>query len=235
MFGSKRTALLSMLGLLFVFVIVYWFLLPPANLEEEVEPVPAEGTITLPEPRYSSSISIEGALSRRRSVREYTGEDLSIEEISQLLWAAQGITDEQGGFRTAPSAGALYPIELYLVNAEGIFRYDAQRHALEKRYTGDARDALAKAALSQESVANAPVVIVIIGVFERTEKKYGERGERYVYMEAGHVAQNIYLQCTSLNLGTVSIGAFLDEEVKGVLKLPEDHKPIYLMPVGHLG
>ena len=124
---------------------------------------------------------------------------------------------------------------MYLVNAEGIFRYDAQRHALEQRYSGDARDALAKAALSQESVASAPVIIVITGVFERTEKKYGERGERYVYLEAGHVAQNIYLQCPSLDLGTVSIGAFLDEEVKGVLKLPEDHEPIYIMPIGHLG
>ncbi|MFQ6050120.1 MAG: SagB/ThcOx family dehydrogenase [Candidatus Hydrothermarchaeota archaeon] len=189
--------------------------------------------IMLPEPRYTSNKSVEEAILERRSIREYSEKNLSLEEISQILWAAQGITYRPKGFRTAPSAGALYPMEIYVVTKEGIYHYDPWTHSLEQKYAGDVRKNLSKAALDQEWVREAPVDIIITAVFERTKRKYGERGERYVYMEAGHVAQNIYLQCVSLNLGTTVVGAFYDDEVQEVLKLPSDHKPIYIMPVGH--
>jgi SagB-type dehydrogenase family enzyme len=193
------------------------------------EPSEAPGRIVLPEPRYESDVSVEEALLKRRSIRSYSDEALSWNEISQILWAVQGITDPRG-FRTAPSAGALYPLEVYLVMEEGVFHYNPEEHSLQKLQDGDFRRSLSDAALGQPWVANAPVDLVITGVFERTTKKYGQRGERYVYMEAGHAAQNVYLQCVSLGLGTVVVGAFYDEEVKRLLNLTED--PLYIMPIG---
>lgn len=193
------------------------------------EPSEAPGRIVLPEPRYESDVSVEEALLKRRSIRSYSDEALSWNEISQILWAVQGITDPRG-FRTAPSAGALYPLEIYLVMEEGVFHYNPEEHSLQKLQDGDFRRSLSDAALGQPWVANAPVDLVITGVFERTTKKYGQRGERYVYMEAGHAAQNVYLQCVSLGLGTVVVGAFYDEEVKRLLNLTEE--PLYIMPIG---
>ena len=194
-------------------------------------------TISLPEPRHESDVSIESALVRRRSVREYPNKALSLFEIGQLLWAAQGITSERG-FRTAPSAGALYPLEIYLVagNVDGlpcaVYKYIPQNHTLVKIVDGDKRRALQSAALNQKAVGDAAAIIVIAAVYERTTGKYGERGNRYVHMEVGSAAQNIYLQTVSLDLATVFIGAFHDDGVKFLLHLEEVEQPLGLMPVG---
>lgn len=196
--------------------------------------------IKLPEPRYKSNISIEEALLKRRSIRSYKDEPLSISEISQILWAAQGITDKRVGFRTAPSAGALYPLEIYLVVGKvkdlepGVYKYRPENHEIILTLKGDKRNDLYISALRQEWIRNAPVVIAISAIFERTTIKYGERGIRYVYMEAGHCSQNIYLQCVSLNLGTVTVGAFYDDNVKRVLNLQKNESPLYLMPIGRI-
>jgi SagB-type dehydrogenase family enzyme len=177
-------------------------------------------------------MSLEEAMAGRRSTREFEDEPLAAAELGQLLWAAQGITDERG-FRTAPSAGALYPLEIYVTTAEGTYRYDPQRHALVVLSLGNARPALHKAALEQEAVRLAPAVMVVTAVYGRTAVKYGdERGPRYVQMEAGHAAQNVLLQAVALGFGAVPIGAFHDERVQAALGLPEDHEPLYLIPVG---
>ncbi len=193
--------------------------------------------IKLPRPAYTSGVSIEKALLNRRSVRDYTDEPLSLEEVSQLLWAAQGITDPRG-FRTAPSAGALYPLEVYLVAGKvtglpaGIYKYQPQGHAVVKIADGDKRVEISEAALGQASLKNGAVVMVLCAVYERTAKKYGERAERYAHIEVGCASQNIYLQSASLNLGTVFIGAFYDDKLKEVLNMADDERPLCLMPVG---
>lgn len=189
--------------------------------------------IKLPEPKYRGNVSVEEAILKRRSVREFGGK-IKLEELSQLLWAAQGITGEEWGYklRSVPSAGALYPMEIYVAMKEGVYRYLPEKHSIEQTRRGDAREELYRASLHQDFIKDAPAVIIIAAVFERTKSKYGERGIRYVYAEAGHVSQNIYLQCESLGLSTVAVGAFYDEAVQKALKLPRNHKPVYLMPVG---
>lgn len=201
-----------------------------------VEP---SGAIKLPEPRFKGPVSVEEALLKRRSVREYKDEPLTLAEVSQLLWAAQGVTDPRG-FRTAPSAGALYPLELYLVVGRveglsvGVYRYVPDGHYLLRVADGDRREELAAAALGQAYVRDAPIDLVLSAVTERTTSRYGYRGVRYVHMEAGHVGQNVHLQAVSLGLGTVMIGAFTDEQVKQVVGLPKEEVPLYIMPVGRL-
>ena len=196
--------------------------------------------VSLPEVRLTSDVSLEETLLHRRSIRDYTDEALSLEEVSQLLWAAQGITEAWGG-RTAPSAGALYPLEVYLVIgdvedlAHGVYQYRPDGHELVKVKDGDVREELAEAALGQDSVRNGAIDIVIAAVYERTTVKYGERGIRYVHMEAGHAAQNIYLQATALDLGTVTIGAFYDDSVRDIVGMPEYVAPLYVIPVGKKG
>jgi len=191
----------------------------------------------LPPPRKTGPLSLEEALSRRRSLRSYRKEPLELQELSQLLWAAQGITDPRG-FRTAPSAGALYPLEIYVAVGEvkglkpGLYRYHPSGHLLEEMAEGDKRRLLAEAALRQPWVREAPVVFCIAAVYQRTTKKYGRRGIRYVHMEAGHAAQNLCLQAVALGLGGVTVGAFDDQQVKEILGLPSDHHPLYLIPVG---
>lgn len=187
----------------------------------------------LPEPRAKGQLSLEETILLRRSTRDFTDQPLSLSEISQLLWAAQGITDPRG-YRTAPSAGALYPLEIYSVTEAGVFHYLPHDHALDTVLEGDVRDSLHDAALNQKAILNAPMVLVVTAVYERTQVKYGtERSPRYVQLEAGHAAQNVLLQAASLGLGAVPIGAFHDEDVQAVLTLPEDHQPLYLIPVGH--
>lgn len=187
----------------------------------------------LPAPRPSGPLSLEEALRRRRSVREFEGTALTDEEIAQLSWAAQGRTSVTG-LRTAPSAGALYPLEVYVALPGGLYRFDSGRHALEMRSDRDLRPELQRAGLGQDAIGDAPAVFVISGAFERTEVKYGpRRTPRYVHMEAGHAAQNLLLQAVALGLGAVPIGAFYDDSVREVLSLPEGERPLYLIPVGH--
>ncbi|KPK90832.1 MAG: nitroreductase [Anaerolineae bacterium SM23_ 63] len=191
-----------------------------------------EGT-SLPEPSLEGQLSLEEALLQRRSVREFSPEPMSISEISQLLWAAQGITGSQG-FRTAPSAGALYPLELYVVLEGGVFHYNPHAHNLTTVSAGDLRADLYRVSLRQDAILKAPMILVITAVFSRTEAKYGRtRSPRYIHLEAGHAAQNTLLQAVSLGLGAVPIGAFEDIRVQEVLGLPADHEPLYLIPIGH--
>lgn len=198
------------------------------------------GRVKLPSPRLKGEMSVEEAISRRRSRREYSGEPIKVEELSNLLWAAQGITEPAYKFRAAPSAGATYPLEVYLTIrkggvdelSEGVYHYNPFEHILEKHVEGDLSEELCSAAVSQEWVREAPINIILTSIYERTKGKYGERGIRYVHMEVGHVGENIYLQAESLGLGTVVIGAFHDEWVQQLLKLPENQKPLYIIPVG---
>ena len=200
------------------------------SLEDEI-------TIKLPEPQYDSDVSIEQSLRKRRSTRDYPNEPLKLHDLSQLLWAAQGITDARG-FRTAPSAGALYPLELYVVagNVEnlkpGIYKYKPDEHEIVLLMEGDKRVDLAVAALSQPWVKDGALTIVITAVYERTTVKYGDRGTRYVHIEVGHAAQNLCLQATAMGLGVVTVGAFNDERVSELLNLPDNEKPLYIIPVG---
>lgn len=192
-----------------------------------------ESRVALPSPRASGPLSLEQVLARRRSVREFSDQPVTWAEIAQLLWAAQGVTSPYG-FRTAPSAGALYPLEVYVVTADATYHYLPAEHALALVIAGDRRQELWRVALRQEAVRRAPVVFVIAAVFARTEQKYGpERTPRYVHLEAGHAAQNLLLQAVSLGLGAVPIGAFDDAGVQVALSLPPDHHPLYLIPVGH--
>lgn len=193
-------------------------------------------SIDLPEPVLKGPVSLEEALLERRSLREYSSEALKLADIGQLLWAAQGITDS-GFYRTAPSAGALYPLEVFLIAGNisgldpGVYRYQPKSHSLVMHMPDDVRKTLYKAALNQESIKSAPCVIVITGVMERTRSKYGSRAERYVYMEAGHAAQNLLLQSTALDLAGVVIGAFEDTATANALKLKKE-VPLYLIPIG---
>lgn len=189
--------------------------------------------ILLPPPQRKGTMSLEEALARRQSVREFAATALTEAELGQLLWAAQGIS-HGSNLRTAPSAGALYPLEVYVATAGGLFHYDPARHALERRGEGDVRAALSRAALEQESVRDAPAVFVITAVAGRTAAKYGPaRSPRYVHLEAGHAAQNLLLEATALGLGGVPVGAFQDDASRRVLALPIAEEPLYLLPVGH--
>jgi SagB-type dehydrogenase family enzyme len=197
----------------------------------------SERLIKLPEPIYQSETSVEEAIKSRRSVRAYKEGPLSLQQLSQMLWAAQGITSG-GGYRTAPSAGALYPLEVYVVVGDvsdlsaGVYKYHPQRHGITQEVKGDKRRALAQASVMQSWMAKAPAMLVITGIYQRTTVKYGARGKRYVHMEVGHAAQNIYLQAVSLNLGTVMVGAFVDTVVKTILTLKKAEEPLAILPVG---
>ena len=204
---------------------------PPSSTGEVDINVPL--TILLPTPRFEGEITLEEALTKRRSIREYSEKPLTLEEIGQLLWSAQGIT-HPAGYRTAPSAGALYPLEVYVVTPVGNYHYEPSEHRLILHQQGDFRPSLFEAALKQNAVLNAPAVFIIAAVYERTAVKYGqERSPRYVHLEAGHATQNLLLQAVAFDLGGVPIGAFYDEAVKEALSLSDDHQPLYLIPVGH--
>lgn len=193
--------------------------------------------IRLPDPAHSGAASLEDLLARRRSVRDFAARPLALAEVAQLAWAAQGVTHGDG-LRTAPSAGALYPLELYVVAGAveglepGVYRYLPAGHHLELASAGDRRRPLATAAFGQGWVGGAPAIFVFAGVYERTTWKYAERGRRYVHMEVGHAAQNLFLQAVALGLAGVVVGAFDDAAVASVLHLPEGVQPLSLLPVG---
>ena len=203
-------------------------------------PPPKRKAIHLPPPKKKGKISLEEAIAGRRSIRDFTPELISALQLSQILWAAQGINDIPWGHRATPSAGATYPLEIFVVLGQnsiagvgaGIYRYNVDKHSLSQHYKGDIRLELAVVALHEESIHQAPLDIVICAEYERTLSRYGSRGTRYVHMEVGHAAQNIYLQATALGLGTVVIGAFNDEQVSQVLRLKRRIKPLYIMPIG---
>ncbi len=205
-------------------------------------PEAAEGkeSVQLPPPRHKGEMSVEEAIFRRRSIRRYKDEPLTLEEVSQLLWSAGGKTIDgiTGATRAYPSAGGIYPLEIYLLAgnvkdlAPGIYRYNWREHTIKMVKKGDLRQELTRAALGQRMVADAPVSIVWTADFPASTRRYGKRGEvRYVPMDVGGAGQNVHLQAEALGLGTVIIGAFHDEAVKKILGA-KDEVPLYIMPVG---
>jgi SagB-type dehydrogenase family enzyme len=201
-----------------------------------------KNVIELPKPVLKGKMSLEETLAARRSVRSFTEDPLTLQQVAQILWAGQGVTKRGAlNFRTAPSAGALYPMELYLVVgdkmvkglAAGVYHYDPDTHTMTRTLDGDLRKALSDAALGQTPIEKCACDLVITAVYARTAKKYGERATRYVHIEAGHVGENVALQCVALKLGCVTIGAFYDDKVKEALKLPGDHEPLYIIPIAH--
>ncbi|MFP4556469.1 MAG: SagB/ThcOx family dehydrogenase [Bacteroidales bacterium] len=188
----------------------------------------------LPDPKHKGRITLEETLKHRESVRQFENKPLTIEQISQLLWAAQGISHSWGDrtYRTAPSAGATYPLETYLFTKSGGYKYDPENHSLTKSFDKDLRQELSDVALGQTSVSDAHAVIVFTMIEERTAQRYEERAFRYVCMEAGHAAQNIHLQAVAFGLGSVPVGAFDDNELAKLLECSEEEKPLYIIPVG---
>ena len=195
----------------------------------------------LPEPRTDGDVSLEKSIKGRRTVRSFISESLTTEQFSQMLWAAQGITEEDGYKRAAPSGGALCPIDIYAVIGNrgvkglesGIYHYEPVRHAISLVKAGDHRVAIAKTSLSQMWMATAPVQMVITAEYERICSKYGERGIRYAMIEAGHSGQNVFLQAEALGLCAGIVGAFDDKEVIRQMGIPNGHEPLLIMPVGY--
>lgn len=191
----------------------------------------ADAMIKLPEPEFTDK-SIEECIQQRRSIRSFKDKTLSLQEISNIMWVAQGITDNERGYRAVPSAGATYPLILYYATKHGLFRYIPESHGIKQTIEKDLRKDIAKAALSQMFIADAGMVIVITALFENTTWRYKERGVRYVHNEVGHCAQNIHLEAVALGLGSVPIGAYHDDELKELLELDQE-EPLYIIPIGH--
>jgi SagB-type dehydrogenase family enzyme len=194
---------------------------------------PVVTTIKLPEPDLNGKISLEQAIKNRRSIRQFTAEPLKINQIGQLCWSAQGITDPNRGLRAAPSAGALYPMQLYVVLPDGLYLYSPQSHSLEKQINGDIRPMLSTTAFGQKVVQDSSCTFIIAGSVRKLEAKYRGRGEKFIYLEAGHIAQNIQLQAVTLGLGSVPLGAFDPKSAAGICKLPEDLEMLYLVCTGN--
>jgi SagB-type dehydrogenase family enzyme len=224
-----------MAGITMLVVVVIWLGWKQGELHSvEI----ANKRIRLPAPKKDGATSVERALQERRSIRDFKSQPLSIAEVSQLLWAAQGIT-ASGGLRTAPSAGALYPLEVYLLAGnvdglpEGVYKYRPDAHEVMRVVAGDKRTELSRAALGQTSIRDGAAVLLLTAVYGRTTARYGERGIRYVHIEIGHVGQNVCLQAVALNLGAVVIGAFDDSRVKRIANLMPQEEPVYLIAIGN--
>jgi len=195
----------------------------------------------LPEPRFEGAVSLEEAIHDRRTIRSFTSASLTLEHLSQILWAAQGITGQEGFKRAAPSAGALYPMDVYGAVGKdtvgtlepGVYEYRPAGHSLSPVTKGDVRKALAGASLGQMWTARAPLTLVVTAEYIRITGKYSQRGVRYAMIEAGHIGQNIFLQCAALGLGAGIVGAFEDGEVIEVLGIPKSREPLLIMPVGY--
>ena len=222
-----------LLNLMLIFGLAILTLLPICVMDRSALAQGKSGgeTLKLPPPRYESEVSIEKALLERRSIRSYKEEPLTLNELSQILWAAQGITEPKRGLRAAPSPRAVYLLEVYVLPGNvtnlpmGLYRYQPQGHELIKIANGDKKAELFKAA-GQAPIKNAPVALVITGLSEKTQNP------TWMYLEAGHAAENVYLQSVSLKLGTVAMGGFKEEEVRKVLTLPEKERVLYIMPIG---
>lgn len=188
--------------------------------------------LVLPKPKDTKQ-TLDACISKRRSVRSYKSSELTIEQISNLLWSCQGITDTIREFRAAPSAGATFPLEVLVAKKDGLFRYAPLPHKLIKLSNKDKRAELRAACLDQEFIAEAPAVFIFSAIYARTTHRYGERGKMYVHIEVGHAAQNLHLMAVALGLSSVPVGAFDDEMVKKVLDLPKNEEPLYVIPVGY--
>ncbi len=196
--------------------------------------------VKLPAPVHKGKVTVEESLKQRRTVRHFASRPLELSQISQLLWSGQGVSDPRG-LRTAPSAGATYPLEVYLVVGErgvnglaaGVYRYYPVEHVLELTLPGDRRAPVSRVSLHQSWMADAPLMVVIAADYRRCTGRYGERGIRYTHMEVGHAGQNLFLQAEALGLGAGIVGAFDDRGLSQTLKLPLEHEPLVVMPVGY--
>jgi SagB-type dehydrogenase family enzyme len=198
---------------------------------------------TLPSPILTGNLSVESAIKNRRSVRQYSNQSVSLANVSQILWAAQGITDSQNSLRAAPSAGQVYPLEIYVIAGsngvsglqEGVYHYIPSNNTLELLITGDLRGDLSGIANGQPWVKQAPLDILITGNYRKMINKYTDKqlSTRFVDLEAGHVGENIYLQAEALGLDTVSLGSFNENQLEQRFQLPSNETPIYIFPVGH--
>ncbi len=226
MTGPSKKLARAMLGVLCLFV--------TADATAEVIPMQS---IRLPQPRLDGTMSVERAIAQRRSLREFSSAAITLAELGQLLWAGQGVTGAQG-LRAAPSAGALYPLDVMVVAGNvtglppGVYRYSPADHALIQLATGDWRRQVAMVALRQSWMAQAPAIIAFCAAERRTAAKYGSRGISYIYIEVGHAAENVFLEAQALGLGAAVVGAFDEVQVARVLRLPTAQRPLYLMPVG---
>ncbi len=219
-----------LIAVIFTFAIVTFVLYIKSDYRKDER-------VQLPTPNFDGKISVEKAIKQRRSIRSYKQEPLTLAQVGQILWAAQGITNDNG-FRATPSAGAIYPLEIYLIAGKmtdlvsGVYKYLSKDHVIIKISNGDKRSELSDAALSQEWIKEAPISIVVCGIYERTSKKYGENASKFVHMEVGCVAQNIYLQTTAMGLGTTFVGAIEKEKIVSVLHLDENEHALCILPVG---
>ena len=192
--------------------------------------------ITLPTAKITGQMSLEEAIQKRKSVRKYSPKELTSEQVAQILWAANGANPRKNFVaRNVPSAGGVFPMTVYLLDKNGIYRYQSLNHSLALVKEGDKRKELSGAALGQAAINQAPVDLVITADVAKCAQRYGERAQRYTDIEAGHIGQNVSLEAVSLGLGTVMIGAFDDEAVKDVLALPDNESPLYIIPVGYAG
>ena len=189
--------------------------------------------IQLTDPNLTGKLSFEEALAKRRSVREFSTKDLKRTQIGQLAWAGQGVTDAQRGFRTAPSAESLYPMELYIATKNGLFTYQPTEHSLTELSDQDIRSALARTTLTPEPVAMAPCSIIIAGSSRKIAARVGDKARTFVAMEAGHIAQNIQLQAVCMGLGSVPIAGLDPAAVRRVCPMPRGLEPLYVIPVGY--
>lgn len=228
--GSFNTILLCLFLLLVSFDL---------NTQQNTDSKGTSLMIKLPKPGHNSKTSVERSIKNRRSIRSYKNGMLSLKKVSQILWAAQGITDNNK-YRSAPSAGALYPIEIYVIIRnvknvpKGVYKYRPNDHCLCLQLPKDNQKKIFKASNYQECIDQAQIILIFAVVYDRVTVKYGKRGIRYTHMEVGHSAQNVYLQCESLGLGTVTIGAFFDDQIKEAINAENNEDILYLMPVGRL-
>jgi SagB-type dehydrogenase family enzyme len=214
---------------------------PAANAPVEGRQPGSPTTVKLPSPRLTGDVSLEACIQKRRCVRDYQDKALTLAQLGQLLWAANGVTGKNSRFRAAPSAGALHPLDFYAVVGEksvtglaaGVWHYEPAEHAIKLGAQGDRRDALAKAALKQRQITHAEVVIVETVETGRTTKKYGARGHNYALMDAGFAAENIFLQVQALGLSMCVVGAFRDGPVQEVLECPREHVPLLFLTIGY--
>ena len=241
----------SLLGKFCLFIIISASFVACTNIGgEQSKLIRVDGdqlTYTLPSPITDGKVSVEATMANRRSSRHYADQSISAEQLAQILWAAYGVTSPQperpatrGGFRTPPSAGGLYPLEVYAVvgNVDGIepglYRYVSEEHKIVRVINADLREDLCTAALGQTFVKEAPVTIFYSAIFSRTTQRYGDRGgNRYVWIDLGHSAENVLLQAEALKLGACVIGSFYDDQVNDLLQLPEEEVPMYIITVGH--
>ena len=189
----------------------------------------------LPLAKTTSQMSLEEAIQKRKSVRKYSPKELTLEQVAQILWSAYGANPRKNNFvaRNVPSAGGVFPMTVYLLDKNGVYRYQPLNHSLALVKEGDKRKELAEAALGQGYIRQAPVNLVITSDVAKCAQRYGDRAQRYTDIEAGHIGQNVALEAVSLGLGTVMVGAFNDEAVKEVLALPDNESPLYIIPVGY--